>query len=293
MIKRSMTLIVAIAVVAVLVPVIGVNRPGRAQPILVGRVHDQFQPNKGKIFVLVIGSDARNGNPNLRADAIHIAGINTKTMRGGILNFPRDSWVNIPGHGSAKINEALYRGGPRLLARTLEGITGIRLDYYALVGFEGFRKIIERVGPIPMHFGRGIYDQGGSGAHIAAGRRKLTGGPALAYVRTRKAFSGGDIQRTTNQARFLLAMLKKLRDDVRKNPAALLKWIAIARKHARLDIGERETFRLAVLASQVSARNIGSRTVPVSLGSAGGASVVFIQSRASSIYRHFKKHASL
>src|ERR687891_439455 len=125
-----------VGIVAGVVPSIG-ERSSTAAPVVMGRVHERWQPNQGKIFVLVIGSDARHGNPNLRADAVHIAGINTKTMRGGILNFPRDSWVAIPGHGSAKINEALYIGGPQLLARTLEAETGIRLDYWVLVGFEG------------------------------------------------------------------------------------------------------------------------------------------------------------
>src|SRR5918996_2091860 len=180
MIKRASALLVFVVLVSALVPLLGPARSANDNaPIAAGRVHRRFQPSKGKIFVLVIGSDARHGNPNLRADAIHIAGINTKTMRGGILNFPRDSYVNIPGHGSAKINEALYRGGPQLLARTLEAETGIRLDYWALVGFEGFEDIIRTVGPIPMRLSGPVYDQGGSGARLSAGRtrRRFLRGP--------------------------------------------------------------------------------------------------------------------
>ena len=95
------------------------------------------------LFVLVIGNDARAGNPDRsRADAIHIVGLDTKTLRGGILNFPRDTWVSIPGHGSGKINEALYDGGPQLLARTLENLTGIRIDLWVMTGFEGFKPVM-------------------------------------------------------------------------------------------------------------------------------------------------------
>ena len=84
-----------------------------AAPITAGRVHADHQPKDGKIFVLILGSDARAGNPtNSRADAVHLAGINTKTMKGGILNFPRDSWVNIPGSGSARITNLFTEGGP-------------------------------------------------------------------------------------------------------------------------------------------------------------------------------------
>jgi LCP family protein required for cell wall assembly len=293
MIRRAAALIVFIGLVAALVPVLGSHSASGSAPITAGRVHESFQPNKGKIFVLVIGSDARSGNPNLRADAIHIAGINTRTMRGGILNFPRDSWINIPGRGPSKINEALYAGGPELLARTLEAETGIRLDYWVVTGFEGFQKIIKSLGSVKMRIERDIYDQGGSGAHIEAGVRRLSPASSLAFVRTRKAFSGGDITRTTNQARFLLGLLRELRNDVDRSPPSLLRWMAVARQHARLNIPAREMFRLAVLTSQVRPHDVGNVTVPVSLGSVGAASVVFIQPEAHSIYARFRRTASL
>jgi LCP family protein required for cell wall assembly len=291
-IKRAAVLIAFVGLVAGLVPVVG-GRSSDAAPVVVGRVHKRWQPNQGKIFVLVIGSDARHGNPNLRADAVHIAGINTKTMRGGILNFPRDSWVDIPGYGQGRINQALYQGGPQLLAKTLERLTGIRIDYWVLVGFDGFEDIIRDLGPIPIKIKRPIHDPGGSGANIRAGTKKLGASDALAFVRTRKAFFHGDIARTSNQARFLLAMLRKLRADVERRPTELLRWIAVARNNARLDISPQEMFRLAVLTSQVSPSRVGNVTVPVSVGSVGIASVVFIQPRAKSIYARFKAHASL
>jgi polyisoprenyl-teichoic acid--peptidoglycan teichoic acid transferase len=293
MIKRFAAMAIFVALIAGLVPVIGDSSAGAAGPIAAGRVHKTFHPNKGKIFVLIIGSDARHGNPNLRADAIHIAGINTRTMRGGILNFPRDSWVNIPGHGSAKINEALNRGGPQLLARTLEHETGIRIDYWVMVGFQGFERIIHRLGPVQMRLARPIYDAGGSGARLRAGKQRLRPAEALAFVRTRKAFSAGDIARTTNQGRFLLALLRKLRSNVETKPATLLKWMAVARENTRLNLSPEDMFRLAILTSQVSPRRVGNVTVPVSLGSVGAASVVFISQAANRLYRRFERKGSL
>lgn len=292
MIRRSVALTVAVISAIVLIPALGAERP-KQPSITVGRVHEEFQPSKGKIFVLVIGSDARSGNPNLRADAIHLAGINTRTMRGGILNFPRDSWVNIPGSGYAKINESLYTGGPERVAQTLEQMTGIRIDYFVLVGFQGFQDIIKDIGRVPMTFASAVYDPGGSGASIKAGKQRLGANAALAYVRTRKAFSGGDIARTTNQGRFLLALLRKLRNDVDRHPDTLLKWIAATRRHARFDLSAEEMFRLGILASQVRPSRVKSVTVPVSIGAVGPASVVFIQPSAHSIYARFRKHASL
>jgi polyisoprenyl-teichoic acid--peptidoglycan teichoic acid transferase len=292
MIRRAIALVVVIGAACFLIPATGAEK-SKTPSITVGRVHKTYQPAKGKIFVLVIGSDARGGNPNARADAIHIAGINTRTMRGGILNFPRDSYVNIPGHGSGKINEALYQGGPELLARTLEDLTHIRIDYYVLVGFEGFRNIIDGVGYVTMTLPGPVHDPGGSGANLPGGEVKLGPKSALAYVRTRKAFSGGDVTRTTNQARFLIALLRKLRAQVDRDPTALLKWIAVTRRHARLDLSPNELFRLGILTSQVRPSRVKSVTIPVSIGSVGAASVVFIQPGARELYSRLRKKGSL
>jgi LCP family protein required for cell wall assembly len=292
-IKRAAALVTLLAVTVVAVPLFGTTTSG-ASAILAGRVHDRFQPNRGKIFVLVIGNDARSGNPNQsRADAVHLVGINTKTMRGGILNFPRDSWVNIPGSGSGRINEALYRGGPELLARTVESITRIHIDYWVMTGFEGFRGIMEVIGGIEMKIPFHLHDPSGSGINLGKGTQLLRREMALAYVRTRHSFPRGDVDRTTNQARFLIEMLRKLRSQVDANPSTLLRWMAAARRYARLDISGAEMFRLGVLASQVQPKDVGNVTVPVSVGAVGAASVVFISPAARSIYARFKRTASL
>lgn len=294
MIKRAIALLAFLALVCTLLPWMGDPAPTQAAPAMFGRVHETFQPQKGKIFVAVIGNDARSGNPDMAlADALHIVGINTKTMKAGILNFPRDSWVNIPGHGSAKMNEALVRGGPELVARTMESLTGIRIDYWVMTGFVGFESIIKKLGGVKMRIPTNVSDIGGSGAQLRAGKQTLKGYQALAYARTRKAFSGGDVARTTHQGDILVALVRKLRKETGKTPAALLRWITVAREHARLDISANEMFRLGILASQVKARDVGNVTVPVSLGSMGAASVVFISPGARSIYDRFKRNGSL
>jgi LCP family protein required for cell wall assembly len=276
------------------VPLLGKPETSFAGPAFFGRVHASYRPDPGKVFILVVGNDARSGNPDSsRADAIHIIGINTDTMKGGILNFPRDSWVSIPGYGTAKINEALYAGGPDLLAQTLENLTGIHIDYWAMTGFEGFRKIVDELGGVRMDIPTDVYDPSGSGAKLQAGSQNLGPLNALAYVRTRHSFASGDIARTSHQADFLLAMLRKLQRQVQRNPSALLHWMAVARKQARIDVGADEMFRLGVIASQVKPGDVTNVTVPVSVGSVGAASVVFISSSAQSVYQRFRENASL
>lgn len=291
MIRRASALLIVIALLTVATSFVAV--PNAAE-LLVGRVHADFQPTDGKVFVLVIGNDARSGNPlNSRSDAIHIVGINSDTMKGGILNFPRDSWVPIPGYGTAKINEALYRGGPDLLAQTLENLTGIRLDYWVMVGFEDFRNIIRGLGGVKMNLPTSVYDPGGSGARLRAGTQVLGAHQSLAYLRTRYAFSGGDISRTTNQGRYLIALLKKLRGETSRSPAALLRWMSITQRYARYDISASEMLRLGILATKVKPKHVGNVTVPVSVGNAGAASVVFISGGAQSIYERFRQTAEL
>lgn len=292
--KKPAALLASFVVgVALLVPVLTPTESA-AVPMMAGRVHERFNPTANKIFVLIIGNDARSGNPDdALADAIHIAGVNAKKMRGGILNFPRDSWVSIPGYGQAKMNEALLAGGPQMLARVLEDLTSIRIDYWVMVGFEGFNNIIDDLGGVEMYVDRDLHDPTGSGANIPKGRHNLGDWGALAYVRTRHNFPNGDIDRTTNQGRFLLAMLRKLRRQIARDPASLLRWIGVTEEHARLDIPPAELFRLAVLTSQVPAKKVANVTVPVRIGAIGAASVVFIQDGARSIYRRFSKNGYL
>lgn len=294
MIRRISAIVAFLVVVCAIVPMVGRPETTQAAAPTMGRVHKSFQPNKGKIFVLAIGNDARYGNPDRSlADAIHIIGINTKTMKGGILNFPRDAWVNIPGYGSAKINEALFRGGPDLLAKTLENLTGIRIDYWVMVGFQGFQSIIRDIKGVRMHVPVAHNDTGASGSILRAGTQDLKGYEALAYARARKSFSGGDVARTTHQGDMLKALVRKLHSESRANPSTLLRWIGTTRRHARLDIGANELFRLGILATQVRAKDVGSVTIPVSLGFVGAASVVFIGPDAASIYQRFRQNGSL
>ncbi|MDQ4145370.1 MAG: LCP family protein, partial [Actinomycetota bacterium] len=203
MIRRTLGLLTVIALACVLVPLVGRSIGNAALELVGGSVHETFNPAKGKIFVLVIGNDARAGNPDKSlADAIHIVGINTETRRAGILNFPRDSYVPVPGHGSMKMNESLYAGGPDLLAKTLENETGIRLDYWVMTGFVGFEKIVRDLGGVKMDVPYAIDDYG-SGAQLKAGVQVLEPGEALAFNRSRKTLPQGDIDRSTNQGLFM------------------------------------------------------------------------------------------
>ncbi len=296
--RALLAAVLAAATAVCLVVVSGGSSTSRAsatEAIAVGRVHASYQPTHGKIFVLVIGTDAREGNPvNANGDAIHLLGFNTVTMRGGILNFPRDCWVNIPGHGTGKINSSLSRGGPRLMAKTIESLTGIRIGYWVMTGFHGFQGALAHLGHLKMRIPPGVNDVGFSGAQISAGVHRLPAYKVLQYARDRHDFPGGDLTRSHHQGDILLAMLRMLRNQVSGDPGRLMRWIAVTRRYTRTSLAPAELFRLGILASQVDPRRVRNVNVPVSLGSVGSADVDFIkQAPAHALYRRFKSHASL
>ncbi|MEU3189984.1 LCP family protein [Streptomyces sp. NPDC006992] len=179
---------------------------------------------------LIVGSDSREGmsdeeRQNLhtggptdggRTDSIMIlhVGSNGNTM----ISLPRDSNVEVPSytgsesgkkypaqHRHTKINATYAEDGPTLLVRTVEHNTGLRIDHYAEIGFGGFAKIVDAVGGVEMDIPRDIKDKK-SGADFEKGKQTLDGREALAFVRTRYALPGSDLDRTKNQQKFLAAL---------------------------------------------------------------------------------------
>lgn len=120
-----------------------------------------------------------------------------------LLSIPRDSPVDIPGHGSNKINAAynsqLYdNGGPELLVETIEANTGVRVDDYVEVGFGGFVNVVDALGGIEICPQQDITDPL-AGLDIEKGCQEADGATALGYARTRSGFALQDLARVQNQ----------------------------------------------------------------------------------------------
>lgn len=170
---------------------------------------------------LIVGSDSRDGLTD--EDAANLAtgagdfGQRTDTImiahfpfvgKGRLVSLPRDSYVDIPGHGQNKINAAYSFGGARLLAETIEHNTGIRIDHYAEIGFGGFASIVDAMGGIEMCPTEAIQDPL-AGLDIEAGCQKFDGATGLGYVRTR-ATAQGDLDRVARQREFMGAMVDRV-----------------------------------------------------------------------------------
>jgi LCP family protein required for cell wall assembly len=126
-----------------------------------------------------------------------------------LLSVPRDSYVNIPGHGMDKINAAFSIGGPALLAKTIQSDTGLYINHFMDIGFGGFVHVVDDVGGVRLCLVRKLRDRA-SGLYLPRGCHTLNGQQALAYVRDRHDFATQDLQREQDQRIFLSALLKKL-----------------------------------------------------------------------------------
>ena len=140
-----------------------------------------------------------------------------------MVSIPRDSYVDIPGHGMDKINAAFAIGGPALLAQTVEQDTGLHLDHYAEIGFAGFGDVVDALGGVRVCPADPINDPL-AGIDLPAGCQTLNGPDALGYVRTR-ATPRADLDRMIHQREFMSAMLHRA-----GNPAVWInpwRWYAV------------------------------------------------------------------
>ncbi|MGI5282137.1 LCP family protein [Nonomuraea polychroma] len=144
-----------------------------------------------------------------RTDTIMLAHVSEDRRHAAIVSIPRDSWVNIPGRGRAKINAAFSWGGPALLIKTVESLTGIRIDHYAAIDFKGFATAVDAVDGVDVEVAKTVRDTS-SGVTWTAGRHHLNGEQALQFVRQRYNLPGGDFDRIKRQQ----ALLKGLSDRV-------------------------------------------------------------------------------
>ncbi|MGH8998641.1 MAG: LCP family protein, partial [Acidimicrobiia bacterium] len=236
------------------------------------------------VFVLAIGSDARPGRDPRRAnaDSLHLLAVDPVTGSGTVLGFPRDSWVQIPGRGTGKINSALALGGPELMAKTIRHLTGLPVHYWVLTGFAGFERIVNDLGGVNVQVNRRMRDRP-SGANFDVGWHHMTGRQALAYSRNRKDVENGDFSRSLHQGKVVLAALSKLRAEV-GDDAGLAGWIGVLLKHAKLDTPLPQLTELAVLARNLDPARITNVVVPGRVGWAGRQSVVFLKPEAEKIF---------
>ena len=245
----------------------------------------------GLVFVLVVGSDARPNEDMLktRADSLHLLAVNPSTGQGTLLGFPRDSWVEIPGHGRGKINNALALGGPNLLAATVRRLTGLPVDYYVITGFRGLVAMVDDLGGVDVLVSRRMNDRN-SGARFQRGWHHFTGAQALAFARNRTDVERGDLSRSEHQGLIMVSALAKMRSEV-ADDGGVARWIGVLLKYAKLDVPLAKLPALGALARRLDPARLKNVVAPGRVGSTAGQSVVFLTTEAAKMFTDLRDDA--
>ncbi|NVM93933.1 LCP family protein [Arthrobacter wenxiniae] len=244
-------------------------------------------PASNAMNILLLGSDTRGaalaqaeeGQPsNQRSDTMMWVHIPADRKHIYMMSVMRDTWVDIPGHGQAKINAAMAYGGVPLVVQTLEGLFKSRIDHVAIVDFEGFKAITDALGGVEVNVPIG-FKAYTADITLKAGPQKLNGDQALAFARERYAFVDGDYQRVKDQQIFLKAVMNTvLTPATLTNPVKVTELVNQVSPYLSVDKGldAATVGALAVSLNAVRGSDVVSFTLPT-LGtgtSADGQSIV-------------------
>lgn len=245
--------------------------------------------NDGGLNILLVGSDDRTGLSRKERRKLHVGqdeyGRHTDSMMimhvadngsVGIVSIPRDSYVQIPEHTTSsgktipatnqKINAAYSIGGPSLAVETVEKATGVHIDHYAEINFNGFVNMVDGLGGVPICTKAPIVDEK-AGLNLPAGEQTLDGPTALGYVRARYFDPSADIGRMKRQQTFLAAMFKQVMSPATlANPPRLLGFLNAAAGSVTVDenFSKRDMWALAAKLRSVNPSNITFQTIPLS-----------------------------
>ncbi|MGP7817859.1 LCP family protein [Niallia sp. 01092] len=176
------------------------------------KVNYEFNGEKdqyGGTNILLLGSDAREGDKHSRTDTIMIAQYHPDKGTYKIISLMRDMYVNIPGHGQGRINSAFSIEGPELLRKTIKENLNIDLQYYAIVNFKGFEELINEAFPDGVEIDVEKKMSKNIGVTLEPGLQNLNGKQLLGYVRFRHdAIS--DFGRVERQQKTLKALASQV-----------------------------------------------------------------------------------
>ncbi len=271
--RRAVVLTVLLALTAVVVPDATVRHVDTA--LVQVRTGGAVDHPKDVLWVLCLGSDARPGErlTGTRADAIQLVGLNLRTGAGTMIGIPRDSYVEIAGHGRDKINASMFYGGPQLMADSVARLVGVRPDYVFTTGFLGFRAMVRAIGGVTVQsrfaFSDPVRPQG-----YTVGRNRLNPFQALIFGRVRHPLPGGDFDRSGNQEELLRSILRKVRAH-RAQPGFMERGVLSALRNTSTDLSPAQLFRLAQAVTEVRPDALRGCVLRGPTGYAGAASVVF------------------
>jgi LCP family protein required for cell wall assembly len=262
-------------------------------------------PSSGPLNILVAGLDERTGLTRLQQERLHVGQntgeTNTDTLMMvhvpadhrfvRVVSLPRDSWVNIPGHGMNKINAALGLGGPQLMVQAVEQATGLTINDYVEVNFLGFVKVIDALGGVNICLPYAV-DDPDSGLRVSAGVHHVDGITALEFARDRHSFPTSDLARIQDQQQLISTALSEgISSGMLADPVRLERFLSATSAAIRVDQG----FNVVSLADELrglSSRDVTFTTVPLASTSyttpTGESAVLWNSSAAAALFNQLK-----
>ena len=249
----------------------------------------QAGANTAGTNILLVGSDpATSPSPNAhhtwRDDLAHSQLVMLLHMTGSgkalyVISIPADGIVDIPGVGPGKLSDAATAGGPRLVARTVEELTGVRLDRFAALDLNAFREITDVLGGVVVDVPRAICD-------LPAGPRRFDGQAALEYLTLQPCMPRKDLDRVERQQSLVRGLIRGALDGgAVTNPFTLDRMLRATSNHLALEHGFSYPgiFRLLWSMRHVRTGNTTFLTVPVAakpLATQGGTDYVVLDKTA-------------
>ncbi|KUO16700.1 LCP family protein [Streptomyces dysideae] len=269
--------------------------------------------DNGSENILVLGSDTRSGSNkalgggaddgSARSDTAMVVHVYEGHKKASVVSIPRDTLIDRPEctdtdgdtHDAASgvmFNSAYTTGGAACAVKTVESLSGIRMDHYLEVDFSGFQKLIDELGGVQVTTTKDISDPD-SHLDLKAGTHQLDGEQALGLVRTRHGVGdGSDLGRIQLQQAFIKALLNQAKDiDLFGNPKKLYDVASTATKAVTTDSDLGSVNSLMSFASGlkgISAKNMTMVTMPVQYDPADPNRVMVAEAKAKQVWEALK-----
>ncbi|WP_282693276.1 LCP family protein [Streptomyces sp. CC208A] len=266
----------------------------------------------GSMDILVLGSDSRSGDNGAygrdeggaRSDTAMVVHVYEGRKKASVVSIPRDTLITrpactdrqgaeVPGRERAMFNTAYEVGGPACAVKTVETMSGIRMDHYIEVDFTGFKKLIDTLGGVEITTTRPIKDSK-SHLDLEPGTHTLDGEQSLGLVRTRKSVGdGSDLGRIQLQQAFMKAFIEQVKDvGLMTDPKKLLDLADAATKAVTPDSeldSVQELMGFARGLTGISAQNVHMVTLPVRYDLRDPNRVVPVEEQAEQVWTALKK----
>jgi LCP family protein required for cell wall assembly len=230
----------------------------------------EYDKMTGNVNLLVVGEDDVEGSR--RSDTVAFVAIDLDGRTVRILSLPRDTRVEIPGHGWQKLNHSFAYGGVDLLRDTVSRLLNMPIHYYTMVDYDSFPALVDLVGGVDLNVEKRMryVDRAGKlNINIPAGPQHLNGTQALHYVRFRHD-ALGDIGRVHRQQQFIKALLAKVREPQNlERVGDLAKQIS---RQVKTDLSTAQAVQLAAFIRDMNRRQILFQLLPGKPAYIGGVS---------------------